>query len=289
MVENANFDVNRQSRQIDFLIRSHVKAIVAVPLDSEAIAASAKQAHDAGVLFCTIDRAPSSGIVDMTVQADNVMAGRQCGQAVIEFFQRKYGKIEGTVLQLRGDQSQTVAREREQGFIDVLGKYSNVQLISRDTGWHATLFAQHTQEVLTTTKVDAIYLQSDMIGVPEVLPVLRRLQLLHPVGDPKHIFVTGVDGGPPALKAIREGFVDAVASQPLTEYGIVVNYIAEALGIGSSELSQSDLQALHGQPLHMVAGDSGPLLQMCTTLVNRDNVDDRSLWGNNVSIGPESK
>ena len=76
---NANFDASAQANQIDYFISLGVKAITVVPVDSQAICASAKKAKENGIPFFTIDRAPIGCEIDMTVQSDNYLAGKQAG------------------------------------------------------------------------------------------------------------------------------------------------------------------------------------------------------------------
>jgi ABC-type sugar transport system substrate-binding protein len=288
VVLNANFNSELQARQIQYLVESGVKAVVAVPLDSDKIGDSIELAHAHGVLFYTIDRAPSRGRAELIVQADNRLAGRQAGQYLAGFLKARHGTVRGTVLQLRGEQTQTVSAEREAGFREALAG-SEVTIISRDTHWKAQEFAEATREVLGSQQVDAIYLQSDMIGVPPVLPVLRKLGLLHKVGEPGHICIVGVDCGPPALAGIRDGYVDAVACQPLTHYGEVVEWIARQLKSSDDRPTPgSVLVGDHGLQATITDGPNGPLLQLPTDLITRDNVDNPEHWANKAVL-PEGE
>lgn len=282
-VLNANFDAQVQARQVEYLIQTGARAIVAVPLDSGQIEESIQKAHAKDVLFYTVDRAPSRGKVELIVQADNTMAGEQAGDYAAKFLRRKYGKLKGRVLQLRGDLSQTVTIEREAGFMKAFSGASDVSIINRDTAWQPRLFGEATREIIGAEPVDVIYMHSDTIGVPEVLPVLRQLGLLRKIGDPDHICIVGVDGGPPALDGIRQGFVDAVASQPLTKYGVVVNWIEQELKgqkatPGPVDLPQDNISG------KIVDGPNGPLLQLPTQLITRENVERDDLWGNQAVI-----
>lgn len=281
IVVNANFDAEVQERQLQYLIEQKVNAIVAVPLDSRKIADSIRHAQSHGVLFYTIDRAPSEGKVNMVVQADNRLAGRQAGEAVVAALQaRNNGVARGTVLELQGELTQTVAIERGEGFHEALKGQDQITVVQRETHWQAGLFGNLSREALQAEKIDAIYLHSDMIGVPEVLPVLKQMGLLYPREDPRHVVLVGVDGGPPALQAIREGFMDCAVSQPLTDYGIVVQFIEKALRGEKNPEGTVEQEGAPWSPARIVSKPYGPVLQMRTTPVDTKNVDVPALWGN---------
>ena len=112
ITEDANRDSQLQANQVEYLISLGVKAIVAVPEDSQAFGASVLKARQANIPVYTIDRAPIGVKVNMTVQADNVTAGTQSGTEVVKFLTAKYGSPKGTVLELQGEMSQNVAQLR---------------------------------------------------------------------------------------------------------------------------------------------------------------------------------
>ncbi len=285
LVVNANFDVETQLRQIDYLIEHRVNAIVCVPLHSQKIASRMTKAQAQGIGFYTIDRAPSEGRADLIIQADNLLAGQQVGEAMVHYIRQRKGTETGTILVLQGEQTQTVAQQRDDGFNRVVAQYPGLRIIRRQTHWRPNLFGEEAQKVLQETQLDGIYLQSDVIGVPEILPVLKRLGKLQPIGQAGHICIGGVDGGASALEAIRQGFVDCVAAQPLTEYGIVADWIDKRFhGEAPKPGRVVDGEALWA-PAELIDGPNGMQLQLRTTLVTKDNVDDPRLWANQAPQG----
>lgn len=205
---NANFDASAQANQIDYFISLGVDAIVVVPVDSQAICASVNKAKDAGIPFFTIDRAPIGCEINMTVQSDNYMAGKQSGEAMVKLLTEKYGEPKGTVLELQGDLGQNVAQLRGAGFNDVIKNYPNIKVIAKPTEWKAEKFSQATLDVVSSEPIDGIYMHSDCVGVKVVLSALEQLGKKFKAGEPGHIFLTGVDACPDMLQAIRDGYAD---------------------------------------------------------------------------------
>jgi ABC-type sugar transport system substrate-binding protein len=278
---NANFDASTQANQMDYFITLGVDAIVVVPVDSQAICASVKKAKDAGILFFTIDRAPIGCEIDMTVQSDNYLAGKQSAEAMVKLLTNKYGEAKGTVLELQGDLGQNVAQLRGGGFNDVMKGYPNIKIISKPTEWKAEKFSQATLDVVAAEAVDGIYMHSDCVGSTVVLAALEQLGKKFKSDDPNHIFLTGVDGCGLTLQAIRDGYADEASSQPLPDFGVVLADYMETLFNGGtiSEGTVTKEGALWS-PATIVKSDTGMMLNLATTAVTKDNVDNPALWGN---------
>jgi len=281
MTTNANFDAAQQANQIDYFISLGVKAITVVPVDSKAICASAKKALDAGIFFFTIDRAPIGCEITMTVQSDNYMAGKQAAEAMVKFLTAKNGSAKGIVLELQGDLGQNVAQLRGGGFNDVMKNYPDIKVISKPTEWKAEKFGQATQDVVSTEAVEGIYMHSDCVGTKVVLSTLEQLGKKFVRTDPKHIFITSVDGCPDALAAIRDGFSDEASSQPMPDFGMVISDYMEKVFSGDkiAEGAVTKEGALWS-PANIVKSDTGFMMNLATTAVTAENANDAALWGN---------
>jgi len=279
---NANFDASKQADQIDYFLSLGADAIVVVPQDSKAICAAAKKAKDAGVYFFTIDRGVTGCKIDMTVQSDNYLAGKQSGEALVEMLKKKYnGEAKGTVLELQGDLGQNVAQLRGGGFNDVLKQYPNVKVIQKPTEWKAEKFSQAVLDVVAAEPVDGIYMHSDCVGTVPVLAALDQLKKKVKADDPKHILLVGVDGCPDALKSIRDGFSDEASSQPLPDFGVVIADFIQTLFDGG-QLKEGTItkEGAPWSPATVVKSDTGFIANLATTKVLKDNAQDKGLWGN---------
>lgn len=277
---NANFDAEAQANQIDNFISLGVDAIVVVPVDSQAICSSVQRATDAGIPFYTIDRAPIGCGINMTVQSDNYLAGQQAAEELVVLLTDRYGEPRGTVLELQGDLGQNVAQLRGGGFNDYLADYPNIEVIQRPTEWRAEDFSQATLDVAASTDLDAIYMHSDCVGTQVVTAALEQIDKLIARGEDGHIFLVGVDGCPDALQAIRDGYSDEASSQPMPDFGIITDWIA--MELNGEEIVTGDVieEGAPWSPASIEETDTGFMLNLATTLVNPDNVDNDALWGN---------
>jgi ABC-type sugar transport system substrate-binding protein len=278
---NANFDASAQANQIDYFISLGVDAIVVVPVDSQAICSSVRKAKGVGIPFFTIDRAPIGCEIDMTVQSDNYLAGKQAGEAMVKLLTEKYGEPKGLVLELQGDLGQNVAQLRGAGFNDVLKNYPNIKIIAKPTEWKAEKFSQATLDVVSTEPIDGIYMHSDCVGVKVVLSALEQLGKKFKAGEEGHIFLTGVDACPDMLQAIRDGYADQASSQPLPDFGVVIaDYIEKTLKGEAITEGQVIKEGALWSPANIVKSETGFMMNLATTSVSKENAADPALWGN---------
>ena len=281
VTSNANSDATTQANQIDSFISMGVKAIVAVPVDSKAICAEVKKAKDAGIPFFTIDRAPEGCAVDMTVQSDNYLGGKQAGEAMAAALKAKNGDYKGTVLELQGDLGQNVAQLRGAGFDDVMKQYPNITVIQKPTNWDAAKFSSSTTDVASSTQLDGIYMHSDCVGTKPVMSALQQLNKLVKTGDPSHIIIVGVDGCHDTLQAIRDGYEDESSSQPLPDDGVVIaGYMANVLAGQAIQAGTVTKEGALWSPATINKTDTGFVANLSTTEVTKANVDNAALWGN---------
>ena len=278
--EDAGADPQRQANEVEYLISLGVKAIVAVPCDSQAFCASVAKARAANIPVYTIDRAPVGCKVNMIVQADNAGAGTQCGTEIVKFLTLKYGSPKGTVLELQGEMAQNVGQLRHQGFADVMNKYSDIKVISKPTHWDSNQFYQNALDVVGSQPIDAIYMHSDTVGGTPVVQALTQLGKLVPAGQPGHIYCAAIDGSANGLDLIRKGYLDQTSSQPNPDFGILVDYIDKEFKGQKIELGPVVKEGALWSPAKIVASDVGPMLMLSTTDVTKANVDDKGLWGN---------
>ena len=73
-VVSADYDLNKQSSQIDSFIASGVTLLVLNAVDSEAVGPATKRAKDAGMTVVAVDVTAAGA--DLAVRTDNTQAGR---------------------------------------------------------------------------------------------------------------------------------------------------------------------------------------------------------------------
>jgi simple sugar transport system substrate-binding protein/ribose transport system substrate-binding protein len=109
------------------------------------------------------------------------------------------------------------------------------------------------------------------------LALLQQKGLLKPAGQKGHITIVSNDGIPQEFDAIRKGQIDATVSQPADLYAKYALYYAQAAAEGKTfKPGPTDHDST------IIKLPNGLEDQLSAPLVTKENVDDKSLWGNNV-------
>jgi ABC-type sugar transport system substrate-binding protein len=167
------------------------------------------------------------------------------------------------------------------GFNDVLKQNPDIKVISKPTEWKADKFSQAVLDVVAAQPVDGIYMHSDCVGTKVVLAALEQLGKKAKRGDKNHIFITGVDGCPDALNAIRDGYSDEASSQPIPDFGVVIaDYIETTLKGGEIKEGTVTKEGAPWSPATIKKSDTGFMLNLATTAVDEKSADNKALWGN---------
>ena len=197
----SDYDLNKQFTQIDNFISAGVDLILINAADPVAIAPAVRKAEAAGITVVAVDVAAEGA--DATVMTDNVRAGTEACQAIVE---RLGGK--GDVVIVNGPHVSSVI-DRVKGCEAVLSKAGITPLSdnqdakgSRDGGFSVM------QGLLTRfAHIDAVFAIND----PTAIGAGLAARQLHRDG----LFITSVDGAPDIEAALKDpkSLVVASASQ----------------------------------------------------------------------------
>lgn len=271
---NSNYDTAQQITDMRALIDNGAKAIVTTPVDSAAVGTALAEAAAKQVAVVAVDVAPTSGHVAMVVRADN----RAYGTAACTYIGDHVHA--GKVVQIMGDLASVNGRDRTEAFRDCMkSSYPGITVLEIPTGWKADAAAAGLDSLLTANPdIKGIYMQAGGVFLAPTVQTLRRKQMLHAVGEPGHIVIVSNDGIPQEYDAIRKGQIDATVSQPAdlyAHYGLW--YAQQALAGHSFSAGPTD----HGSTI--VALPGGNLEDdLPAPLITRANVDDKTLWGNQL-------
>lgn len=271
---NSNGDPAQQITDINNLLNQGVKGIVTGPLDSAAISRALNAAATKQVPVVAVDVAPTKGKVAMVVRADNRAYGEKACDYIGEHVK------DGKVVQIMGDLASVNGRDRSEAFRACMkNKFPKLSVLEIPAAWKGDVAASALDSLLTANPdVKGIYMQAGGVYLSPTLQTLRRKQMLHPAGDPKHIVIVSNDGIPQEFDAIRKGEIDATVSQPADSYAKYgLWYMKEMLAGKTFKSGPTD----HGSTI--VERAPGILEdQLPAPLVTKANVDDKSLWGNTL-------
>ncbi|GAA4536112.1 MULTISPECIES: sugar ABC transporter substrate-binding protein [Nonomuraea] len=271
---NSQNDVAKLVNNVQALIGQGAKAIVMAPQDTGAIASTLQNLENKNIPVVTVDTRPDKGKVYMVVRADN----RAYGTKSCEFLGERLGG-KGKVVQLMGALSSINGRDRAEAFGECMKtKFPGITVFDEPTEWEGSKAASMLQTRLEQhPDVKGVYMHAGGVHLAPTLQVLKQKGLLLPPDDPKHVVVISNDGIPQEFEAIRKGEIDATISQPADLYAKYALYYAKA--------------ALEGKTFQPGATDHDSTIielpngledQLPAPLVTKDNVEDQTLWGNQV-------
>lgn len=211
---DANNDTSKQLDQIDNFIAQKVNAIVVVPVDYQGVVPGVEKANAAGIPVITLGIQSAGGKFTF-VGSKEEDAGRLQG----EFMKAQLPK-DAKILYLQGTLGLTSAQGRLKGFEHALQR-PDVKILASLTGNYDRAEGMKVTEdwIQSFPQFDAVIAANDQmaLGALEALKGADRL---------KGVLISGVDGTPDALNAIKAGdmaqtiFQDA-AGQARTAFDVV--------------------------------------------------------------------
>jgi simple sugar transport system substrate-binding protein/ribose transport system substrate-binding protein len=271
---NSQNDIGKLVANVDSFANEGAKAIVMAPQDTGAIASTLDQLAKKKIPVISVDTRPDKGPVYMVVRADN----KAYGQKACDYLGQQL-KGKGKVAEFEGDLSSINGRDRSEAFAACMkSKYPGIKVIALPTNWDgATASAKLQTTLASNPDLNGIYMQAGGVFLQPTLALLKQKGLLKPAGTPGHITIISNDGIPEEFKAIKAGEIDATISQPADTYAKYALYYAKAALEGKTfKPGPTD----HDSTIIKIP--NGLEDQLPAPLVTKANVDDPSLWANQL-------
>jgi ribose transport system substrate-binding protein len=201
-VVDAQNDSAKQISDIEDLIQQGVDLILVNPTDSSAITAAIESANNADIPVITVDRSADGGKVVAHIASDNVAGGKMAGEFLIEKL-----KDGGNIVELEGIPGSSAARERGEGFHQVIDKASNLKVVAKQAADFDRAKGLSVMENILQSQSDikAVFAHNDEMA-------LGALEALEARGM-KDVMVVGFDATEDAVKAVKEGKMAATVAQ----------------------------------------------------------------------------
>lgn len=237
----GEWDLARQTAQVQNFITRGMDAIVIAPVNSSGIVSAVEEASDAGIPVFTADIAAAGGDVTSHVASDNLQGGRLLGEFLTE---RLNGRGKVAIL----DQP-TVASviDRVAGFREALTAYPEIEIVAApavERGLRDVAKEKTDNLLAGGHEIDAIFGSNDDCA-------LGALAALQAAGR-EDILVVGYDATPEARTAIAGG-------TPL-----IADAVQDPVAIGRRTVEVM-VRSLRGE-------DVPPVIAVPVTLVTRDSL-----------------
>jgi erythritol transport system substrate-binding protein len=198
-------DAYHQDNLIDAAIASNAAAIILDNAGADASIAAVRRATKAGIPCFLIDREiEADGIAKAQIIADN----DQGAKIVAAEFGNALGQQGGEYAVVLGRESDTNAQVRTKGFHAMLDRQPALIRVAAQSGnWSQSEAFQKTETILQAhARIRGIISGNDTMALGAVAAVKSSGRT--------GIVITGFDGSPDAIAAIRSGALRATALQP---------------------------------------------------------------------------
>ncbi|MET9504224.1 sugar ABC transporter substrate-binding protein [Streptomyces sp. NPDC006622] len=272
---NSQNDVTKLVANVQVFQNTGAKAVVMAPQDTGAVASTLDTLTTKKIPVVSVDTRPDKGDVYMVVRADNKAYGTQA----CEFLGKQLGG-KGKVAELQGALDSINGRDRSEAFAACMkDKFPDIAVFELPTDWKGDVASAKLQSLLAQhPDLNGIYMQAGGVFLQPTLALLEQKGLLKPAGEKGHISIISNDGIPQEFDAIRKGQIDATISQPADLYAKYALFYAQAAAEGKTfEPGPTDHDST------IVRLPNGLEDQLAAPLVTKENVEDTSLWGNNIS------
>lgn len=209
---DAQDDPAKQQASVEDLIQKKVSVILINPTDSAAVANVVKEATSKGIKVVSLDRSVTGADVSAHIASDNVAGGKMAGEFLLE---KLGGK--GNIVELEGIAGSSAARERGQGFHQVVDGKADVKLLAKQPAdFDRAKGLSVMENIIQGNKgIQGVFAHNDEMA----LGAVKAIQ----AAGLKNVVVVGFDATADAVAAVKGGTLAAtVQQQPelIGQYGV---------------------------------------------------------------------
>jgi ribose transport system substrate-binding protein len=191
---SSNEDKQKQINGVQDLVARGVKGILISPIDAVGGNAAYDAAAAAKIPIVSVARGSASPNQTLHVAMDE----KQVGRDIAEWTAKKLGK--GKVALLAGPSGAATFRNLAAGYAEVMAKHPDIKIVSKSDGALSRERGLKEAEdaLVANPDLGAIYGCNDDVA-------LGAAQAVVAAGKSGKVLVTGMNGTPPALKAVKDG------------------------------------------------------------------------------------
>jgi ribose transport system substrate-binding protein len=206
---SANEDKLKQINGVQDLVARGVKGILISPIDAVGVNAAYDAAAAAKVPIVSVARGSTSPNQTIHVAMDEKQVGRDIAQWTAD---RLGGK--GKVALLMGPSGAPTFRNLGDGYSEVVAKHPGIQIVFRADGplTRERGVKQAEDALVANPDLAAIYAANDDVA-------LGAMQAVNAADRKGKTLVTGMNGVPPALRAVKEGNLAMTVELNPVEWG----------------------------------------------------------------------
>lgn len=312
-LKQADGTASQQLSDIRNLLRQDIDALIITAGDSDAMAQGAKDAADQDIpVFGSAIPTNSEEIIFYTGISQETYA-RVAGEKLVETVRNQRSDPPFQILEMMFDQKISNAAKRHNFFNETLAEHDDFEITKQIQAEGFSLESAQSQleaYLQSDPEIDGVF-SSWAHGGRAPVNAFRKVDRLSPRGEPDHIPIVTMDGGPVVADYIKEGWIDFAIDQPMQFYtAAAAKYLVDYLDAGNDpsvlpspgdEITADDVTfrtggkhngvdpwprpiwaparveefvSIHGNNLGF------PFMQMSFPVISEDNADEPYWWFN---------
>jgi ribose transport system substrate-binding protein len=206
---SSNEDKLKQINGVQDLVAKGVKGILISPIDAVGVNAAYDAAAQAKVPIVSVARGSTSPNQTLHVAMDE----KQIGRDIAEWTAKRLNGA-GNVAMLLGPSGAPTFRNLADGYTEVMAKYPNIKIVFKSDGPLTRERGLKNAEdaLVANPDLKAIYTANDDVALGAMQAVLAANRAGATV-------VTGMNGVPPALRAVKDGNIAMTVELNPVEWG----------------------------------------------------------------------
>lgn len=166
-IKEAHGDTGMQIEQIDELIVAGVDLLIVSPNESGPIAQIVEKAYCNGIPVIIWDRKVDTDEYTTFISADNYAIGHDVGEYILSEI-----PVGASILEIAGLQGSSPAKDRHQGFVDVIGNSYKLTTIRGD--WQPAVAKARVEDLPDYKCFDLVFGQNDDMAIAAYEAILGK-------------------------------------------------------------------------------------------------------------------
>jgi D-xylose transport system substrate-binding protein len=204
LFDSSSNDELTQLRQVEKMLEEGIQVLVLQPVNTGTAGNLVRLAHEKGIKVVGYDSMLQDGPLDIMVMQDSWAVGTLQGQAMLEWFERKKGKIEGKVALIMGQPADSNAAAMSSGALEIIKNNPGLELVAQRShlDWSPDLARATTETLLVkfNNQIDAFICNNSGLARGVIAAVA-----LEGLDDTEKVFVAGSDADLPNIQYIVQG------------------------------------------------------------------------------------
>lgn len=181
---SANDNNAKQAEDIAYLIKKKVDLMIISPNESAPVTPAVEMAYKSNIPIIISDRKIRSDKFTAYIGPDNYEIGALAGEFIV-----KYLKGKGKIVEIKGTEGASPTIERHEGFMSVVNKYKDIEVIYSESGIFLESIGEKKMEeaLLLNPEIDLVFAHNDRMAKGAYKVVKAK-------GREKEITFVGIDG-----------------------------------------------------------------------------------------------